>query len=147
MPDTSGGAQRVSSAERRAQVVAMRRRRATFDDIGRALGISKQRAHQLYEQAITEIPAQQVDEHRAEELTLIDDAIRNLMVLARDPDTSSRTKVEAWNAIRGWAERKARLLGLDAPRRQAIEVITTDMIEEEIARLEAKLGPPESWSA
>lgn len=146
MADTSGGAHRITAAERRAQVVALRRRRATFADIGRALGISKQRAHQLYEQALAEIPAQQLSEHRAEELILIDDATRDLMRIARDEATSPRTAVEAWNAIKGWAERKARLLGLDAPARHRVDVITSDMIEQEIARLEAELGPPESWT-
>jgi Sigma-70, region 4 len=143
MPETHPG-HRVTAAERRAQVVALRRGRATFDQIGRALGISKQRAHELYKQALAEIPAAQVSEHRAEELMLIDDAIRNLMPIARD-HTRPRSAVEAWNAIRGWAERKARLLGLDAPRRQAIEVITSDVIAAEITRLEAELGPPETW--
>lgn len=144
MPETHPG-HRVTAAERRAQVVALRRGRATFDQIGGALGVSKQRAHELYTQALAEIPAAQVDEHRAEELLLIDDAIADLMVIARD-HSKPRTSVEAWNAIRGWADRKARLLGLDAPRRQAIEVITAELIEREITRLEAELGPPESWT-
>lgn len=143
MPETEPG-QRVTAAERRAQVIAMRRSRATFDQIGRALGVSRQRAHELYRQALAEIPAAQLEEHRAEELMLIDDAIADLMIIARD-HSRPRSAVEAWNAIRGWADRKARLLGLDAPRRQAVEVITSEMIETEISRLEAELGPPETW--
>jgi hypothetical protein len=143
MPETQPG-QRITAAERRAQVVALRRGRATFDQIGRALGISKQRAHELYRTALAEIPAQQVDEHRAEELILIDDAIASLMIIARD-HSRPRSAVEAWNAVRGWADRKARLLGLDAPRRQTVEVITSEMIETEIARLEAELGRPDTW--
>lgn len=126
-------------AERLAQVVALRRRRLTQDEIARRMGISQQRVSQLYRQALAEIPASQIEEHRAEELMLIDDAIADLMPIARDHDRP-RSAVEAWNAIRGWAERKARLLGLDAPTRNAIEVITSDMVDAEIARLEAELG-------
>jgi hypothetical protein len=141
VPDTSRSGLRVTAAERRAQVVALRRRRATFDQIGRALGITRQRAWQLYQQALADAPAPHVDEHRAEELVLIDDAIADLMKLARDHN-APRTAVEAWNGIRGWSERKAKLLGLDAPTR--FEHLTIDAIDAEIRMLKAEMGelPP-----
>ena len=139
MTETPRSSQRAAGAEQRARVVALRRRRYSFEEIGRELGFSKQRAHQLYVKALAEIPAAQVEEHRAEELMLIDDAIADLLLIARDHDRP-RSVVEAWNAIRGWADRKARLLGLDAPTRSRVEVITEDMIDAEIARLEVQLG-------
>lgn len=129
--------QRVTAKERRAQVVALRRRRATFEQIGRALGVSKERAWKLYQEALAEIPAAHVDEHRAEELILIDDAIADLLKVARDHDRP-RTAVEAWNSIRGWAERKAKLLGLDAP--QQIEHFTIDAIDAQLRILKAEMG-------
>lgn len=46
--------------------------------------------------------------------------------------------MEAWNAIRGWAERKARLLGLDAPAKH--QFLTMDMIDAEVKRLQVELG-------
>ena len=82
--------------------------------------------------------AQNVDEHRAEELGLIDTAVTDLMGIATDSTTSARTRVEAWSAIRGWAERKARLLGLDSPTKHA--VLTLDALDAQIAALE-----PENW--
>ena len=126
-------------AQRLAEVVALRRQRLTQDEIGRRLGISQQRVSQLYRQALAEVPAFHVEEHRAEEMVLIDDAIADLMPIARDHERP-RSAVEAWNAIRGWAERKARLLGLDAPAQQRVTVITEDMIDAEIERLNAQLG-------
>jgi len=135
--DTSGSDQRVTAAERRAQVVALRRRRATFDQIGRALGISKERAWKLYQEALAQVPAAQVDEHRAEELVLIDDAIADLMKIARVHD-KPMTSVEAWNSIRGWAERKAKLIGLDAPTR--FEHLTLDAIDAQLRVLKAEMG-------
>jgi hypothetical protein len=142
MADTSRSDQRVTAAERRAQVVALRRRRATFDQIGRALGVSKERAWKLYQEALAQVPAAQVDEHRAEELVLIDDAIAALMRIARDGGTSPRTAVEAWTSVRGWAERKAKLLGLDAPTR--FEHLTLDAIDAELRKAKAEMGelPP-----
>lgn len=122
----------IEAAERRARVVALRRQRRTFADIGNELGVSAQRAHQLYWEAVEEVPAAEVHQHRAEELILIDDAIADLLMLAKS-HRQPRTAVEAWNSIRGWAERKAKLLGLDAPTRAEIggklsyEIIGVDL--------------------
>lgn len=137
----AGATTSIDAAERRAEVVKLRRQRLTFDAIGKQLGITAQRAFQIYRAALAAVPAQQVDEHRAEELGLIDDAIRDLLDIALDHDRP-RTAVEAWGQIRGWAERKAKLLGLDAPTRH--EVVTLDVIDAEIARLTAELGKSES---
>lgn len=40
--------------------------------------------------------------------------------------------------IRGWAERRTRLLGLDAPVRHRIDVIDEEAVEAVIAQLEAE---------
>lgn len=124
-------------AIKRARVLELRRQRWTFVDIAKELGISHQRAAQLYRSALAEFPVAELEEHRAEEQVLIDDAISNLMVIAKNPKAGPRAQIEAWNAIRGWAERKAKLLGLDAPERR--EVISIDQIDREIARLTAEL--------
>lgn len=137
MPSSRGPT--PAQAERMAEVVELRRRRLTQADIARRLGVTQQRVSQIYSQALTLVVAQQVDEHRAEELTLIDDAIADLLPIARDPEaTSQRTRVEAWTAIRGWAERKASLLGLDAPKQ--FEFLTLDAIDAQLRALKAQMG-------
>lgn len=60
------------------------------------------------------------------------------MGIATGTTTSAKTRVEAWLAIRGWAERKARLLCLDAPTKHA--VLTLDALYAQIAALEAELA-------
>lgn len=103
--------------ERRARVVEMRRARRTWDEIGAALDVTAQRAHAIYKQALTERPFAQVDEHRAEEMELLDLGTRRLMAIAvATATTSPRTAVEAWNAIRGYSDSRRKLLGLDAPQ-------------------------------
>src|ERR1035441_3982933 len=130
MADPPGSDQRLSAAERRAEVVRLRRSRLRFDEIGQTLGVTKERAWKIYQEALAAlhapdalpaIPAQDVEEHRAEELMLIDDAIRGLLPIARDRQ-HTRTAVEAWSAIRGWAERKAKLLGLDRSEEHTSEL-------------------------
>jgi hypothetical protein len=136
---SAGNPERAGAAERRARVVQLRRRRVTFAEIGRLEGISEQRAWKIYQDALHAIVAPAVHEHRAEELILVDDAIRDLLSIARDHGKSPRTSVEAWNSIRGWAEHKARIVGLNAP----VKVEVSDAIEAEISRLAAELAAVE----
>jgi hypothetical protein len=100
--------------ERRARAVELRRKRWSFDQIGADLGVSAARAHQLWKDGITMVPIARIEEIRAEELEFADIAINALLKIAYDEDVSPRTRVEAWNAVRGWAERKAKIAGIDA---------------------------------
>lgn len=124
------------AAIRKARIVELRRQRRPWDAIGAEFDISAPRAYRIYREALAERPVAQVDEHRAEETELVDLAVRRLMGIAVNPQVSPRTQVEAWNAVRGFAERKAKLLGLDAP----MTVVTLDALDTEIARLTAELG-------
>lgn len=134
---------RPETAERMAEIVRLRRARVPQSAIAEQLGISQQRVSQLYQRALREIPAGNVAEYRAEELDLIDAATRGLLRLAHDPVVSPRTRVEAWSVLRGWAERRAKLLGLDAPQQARVSVITEDMVDAEIARLTAEIEQQE----
>jgi transcriptional regulator with XRE-family HTH domain len=127
-----------SQADRLAQVVEMRRQRLTQDEIARRLGISQPRVSQLYSKALAMIPAAHVEEARAEELLLIEDALSALLVIARDEHTSPRTKVEAWTGARGWSERRSKLLGLDAPDRH--EYLAISEIDRQLEELKLEMA-------
>jgi hypothetical protein len=130
------------AAARKARIVEMRRARRPFDQIGAEFGITGQRAHQIYWEAINERPAQEVAEHRAEELELYDLATRRLMAIAMssNPNLSARTQVEAWNAIRGYSEARRRLLGLDAPTKSSVNIVTRDAWTAEMEAMAAELA-------
>ena len=128
-----------SSAARRARVIELRRARWYWSDIGADLGITAQGAQQLYAAAIAEAPVARLEEHRAEEVELIDTATHELLTIVRDRDIAPRIRVEAWTAIRGWAERKAKLLGLDAPLKARATVISEDVLDAEIERLTSEI--------
>lgn len=91
----------------------MRREKKTWAEIGEELGVSMQRAHQIYLDALKEIPAKQVDQHRAEAIELAATAIDDLMLIAREHN-QPRTSVEAWSSVRGWADFLATILGTKA---------------------------------
>ena len=126
------------AAEYRAQVVQMRSVRLTFAEIGRRMGVTGQRAGQLYREALAEVHRMDTEENRQEELGLVDTATSRLMAIAMDTSVSPRTRVEAWSGIRQWAEHKAKLLGLNAAVKH--EVITLDYLDQQIAQLSAEVA-------
>ncbi|MGH7743293.1 MAG: hypothetical protein ACREQ5_00525 [Candidatus Dormibacteria bacterium] len=125
----------LESTQRRERIIKMRRARLTWDAIGKREGISGQMVGRIYQEALAEIPIHQIDEHRAEEMDLIDLATNRLMALAADTTVTPRTRIEAWNSICRWAEHKAKLLGLLAP--QKVQVMSMDALDAEIAELKA----------
>ena len=106
----------VRYTERQAQAVALRRAGLTFDEIAVRLGIKKQSAHSLVVRLLTQVRAE-IDEGaealRALELVRLDALHARLWPLAMDADLS------AVDRILRIAERRAKLLGLDAPDRYA----------------------------
>jgi hypothetical protein len=126
-------------AERRARVVELRRDRWTWDAIGDDLGVSRQRARQIYDEALNEVTAAQVTEHRHEEGELIDRAVRELLCIAEGPEVNPRTRLEAWNSIRGWSEYRSKLYGLFAPSKSSVEVLTRDAFTADLERMAAEL--------
>lgn len=122
--------------ERDARIVELRRHRLGWAEIGEAVGTTSEYARKRYRETMARIPQQSVDEHRAEELVLYDDAVADLMIIARDLSVSARNRVEAWSTIRAWCERKAKLLGLDAPQ----QTITVDLVDDEIKKLMAEIA-------
>lgn len=141
--DTRTPARVVHSQKNKARVVELRMQRMHFEDIGKALDppVSKARAWQIYQQALAEIPAVHVEEHRAEQLLLIDAAINNLLPVAQGigmdgRPVANRDRIEAWNTIGKFLEREAKMMGIDAPSQLSI---TVDSVQAEIDRLMKEL--------
>lgn len=131
-------------AQRRNRVVEMRAQRFSFAAIGEELGITKQRAAQLYEAALSEMRPAGFETYRQEELELIDRATRNLIAIAEDPDPEAvppRDRVKAWTAAAVWAQRKAKLLALDpAPLPPSGGGLSVEALDREIHSLQVQLG-------
>ncbi|GAB3156403.1 hypothetical protein GCM10027258_62790 [Amycolatopsis stemonae] len=101
MTDTTTPEQKELTAENMRQIVAWRRDRVPFEEIGRRLTppgrekpFTRQYMHELYKKALRDIPALEVQEHRAEDLELIDEALRTaLAVMRRDHIAVSQGRV------------------------------------------------------
>ncbi len=107
---------KTATAELRRNVVALRRQRLTFEEIGERCGFSGPRAYRVYADALKAIPAPTVEHHRAEELDLIENQIRMLIEAAQKQADDLAGLARISSAICRWAERKAKLLGLDSPQ-------------------------------
>jgi hypothetical protein len=109
-------ADRPNNRERQEQAWAARLAGATYVDIGRALGVSRQRAQQLCTAAMKErMPStEDVEAYRQQEAERIDRLHRAVWKQAIDGNHG------AIDRVLRLSERRARLLGLDAPQRQEI---------------------------
>jgi hypothetical protein len=128
---------RQVQAERRAQVMTLRLAGLPFNQIGAQLDppVSAQRAHQLYLDALARVvkePAEDVLKADLERLDLLWRAM-----LTRAAAGSARHAEVALRVL----ERRARMLGLDAPTRTVAKVSFTDDEEAQLDReIEALLA-------
>lgn len=132
--------------EREAQVLKLRRIGFTFDLIAKELGYAHASgAQKAYANACKRIVYSDVTEIRKEEQDRLDIAQTAIWQGVLRGDVPSVT------ALIRIMERRARLLGLDMPTKQQIEVTNTDgnTIDREVARLVALLdsGTPRTVDA
>lgn len=107
----------VNSVERRAQATALRREGKTYARIGQIMRISEQAAHRLVVSALQARRLEldeSVDDVRTMELERLDKLTR-VMFLRLD-DQKNADPERTVTAILRISERRANLLGLDAPK-------------------------------
>jgi len=115
------------------EALKYRSRGYTYQQIADTMGCSKPTALARVRRALAAIPAEAVDEYRRLEGERLD----NLLAIATH-QAMTKKSLFAIDRCLAIMDRRARLLGLDAPVRT--EVITLDYIQAEIQRLEATLG-------
>ena len=151
------GRQRTSaSRERDNRAWAYRRSGLSYDQVARAAGYaSVSGAYKAVQRAIAENAAENGDEARQIEAARLDDLTRTLMrvlttkhyivatngAVVRDPETREPLAddgpvIQAVAGLTRISERRAKLLGLDAPARRDV---TIDMVNQEIMTLEQQL--------
>ena len=133
----------------------------TYAQIGEQLGVSTSTAFERVTRGMQAVPTEGVVEARRLELAKLDNIERKLLVVLgqRQPrvdhgriiwdidDSGQRVRVLDYGPVIQAAagllrvqERRAKLLGLDAPSQIRVETVTEDVIDAEIARLEAKFA-------
>jgi hypothetical protein len=147
----------VATRENDIRALDLRRRGLSYPQISAELGCSLSTAHTMVQRALADSAREAGEEVRQIEAQRLDDLTRTLnrVMLTRhyrvaqtgqvatDPETGAPLLdadpvIRAVLALVRVSERRAKLLGLDAPTRH--EVITIDAVEAEIRKLEAEVG-------
>ena len=105
---------KIATQEKRAQALSLRKAGATYEQIGQHLGVTKQRAAQMVREAMDATIREPADNLRALEDQRLDDLLRGLYAQAVKGDLG------AIDRILRIMERRAKLLGLDAPVRTEV---------------------------
>jgi hypothetical protein len=150
----------IADKERDAQAVELRRRHLNYKQIAAQLGYaSLSSAYDAVQRGLKDTQGEASAEVRQMELDRLDDIARGFQrvfatkhyaasvtgKIARHPETGEPLiddgpVIQAGLALLKVMERRAKYLGLDAPSRSRVEVITADMVESQIAELEAQLA-------
>ena len=149
----------LATRENDARALEFRRRGLSYEQISAQMEWrSPSAAYQSVQRALADPCREASEEVRQIEAARLDELTRTLMrvlatkhyvvsvasgVVARHPETGQPLQDDApvIHAVAGLvriSERRAKLLGLDAPTRH--EVITMDAVEAEIRKLEAEIG-------
>ncbi len=135
---TAAGEETAEYERLKHEIVDRRIRGQAFHDIAAAVGLnSKQAAYALYQRALREIQddrAETIEAARSFELERLDkiEAAAWIRVDADDP--------RALDTLLRISDRRARLLGLDAPTKVDLSY---DAVAREIERLKAELAEPD----
>lgn len=142
----------ILTAEQDAQAAQLRAKGKPYREIAEIVGISKGGAYKAVQRAIAAVPVEAVNELRAIECARLDAVIARLwdIVDADHPYVSNGRRfddlsdagpvIHALTQIVRTSESKRRLLGLDAPTRQTLTVVTEDAVDAEIRRLEQEIA-------
>jgi hypothetical protein len=115
--NTTNAARAARGLEHQRQALELRRAGLGYEAIGERLGLKKSQAHRLVTRALEEARAQvtaNADELRSEELSRLDGMLQGLWPRAR------KGEVSAVDRVLKIAERRAKLLGLDAPEKREL---------------------------
>jgi hypothetical protein len=143
----------IETRERDAQAVELRRRGLTYAQIAKQLKLyGPGKAHDAVRRGIRDSFREETDEQTYLELERLDELIRAayrvLMTkhyattqagsLIRNPETDeylvdNGPVIAAINSMRQLSESRRKLLGLDAPSRSRVEVITEEDLDAELA--------------
>lgn len=116
--NTTNAARAAKGLEHRRQALELRRMGLGYEAIGAQLGLGKSQAHRLVQAALADCREQvtaHADELRSEELSRLDGMLQGLWPRARKGEAA------AVDRVLKIGERRAKLLGLDAPTRTALQ--------------------------
>ena len=134
----SGFVRTLEQTETDIEALKLRSLGLTYQKIADRMGCSVSTASDRYHRALAAVPSDAVEEHRK----LMGEQIDSLLEVAFEQALTGKRSLFAIDRCIMLMERKARLIGLDAPVKQSVEVVTYDgnSIEARVAELRSALG-------
>lgn len=124
-----GRKEKVSIAERKLQALDLRKAGYSYRAIGKKLNISHEQARQDVEEELRRLADERKDE--ATELLQLELERLDMLIIGLEP-MARVGKPDAVNAFLKCMERRAKLLGLDAPVKQDISVDVSKLSDDEL---------------
>lgn len=111
---------------------------STYPQIAQAMQCAQSTAHEYVQAALLETIQEPADAVRELELSRLDTMLKALWqtVLGGSP-SEKRLAIDRCLAIQ---DRRARYLGLDAPQRRIVEIVTEDDFKRTVEALEKEIG-------
>lgn len=126
------------------EALEMRAAGATFDEIAEQQDTSKSTAKRRVDAALTATLREPADQLRELETHRLDRMYLIAMQAADIAIKNGRSPLFALDRMISISARRAALLGLDAPQRRVVNVVTEDAIDVAIRDLEAEIAAHES---
>ena len=120
-----------------SEALALRLKGLSYAKMSLALQCSASTAYDRVQRALARVPVEDANEYRRIELERLDTLLEKVLAKATSDDKGFLFAVDRALAI---SESRRKLLGLDAPTRQMITVVTEDATEAAIRELEAQLA-------
>lgn len=134
MAGNKTSAAKTRTLEHQAKALELRRAGLGYEAIAAQIGLGKSQAHRLVVAGLADARAQiaaSADELRSEELSRLDGMLLGLWPQAR------KGTLPAVDRVLKIMERRARLLGLDAPERKRLEGVDGGPLVFQITQAEA----------
>lgn len=131
--DCKTGKRRVRAAERRVQAVELRKAGASYRRIGEQIGISRQAAHKLVTKALQDLNDKTAED--AAELMRLELERLDEMQLVATQKLRGEKALPAIDRILRIMDRRAKMLGIDAPERITVREQEVRRFEFDIATL------------
>lgn len=130
--------------QRDAAFAALRRDGLTYPQIAAEKRCAVSTAFEAVQRAIADVPAEAVTQLRQIESDRLNAIIADLWPIARNSDIDAAQRIAAYREIRQASESLRRMFGLDAPTKQTITIISEDVVDAEIRRLEDEMAAREA---
>lgn len=125
-------AREVRRAEQAREALQIRLAGHTYAEVATRLGMSGEgQAYKVVQRALVELPKQSAEEYRAIELARLEEMHRHLSptITAEPKDVGASARCEAVGAAIRASDRRAKLLGLDAPTTSLVASTTLSASE------------------